>query len=70
LKSAAEPLLWPTESFERGGFVNDVVFPTGVVERDDQWLIFYGAGDACTAVARMRRDDVLATLRSAELQSQ
>jgi predicted GH43/DUF377 family glycosyl hydrolase len=63
LKQAAEPLLWPTEPFERGGFVNDVVFPTGVIERGDEWLIFYGAGDACTAVARMRRADVLATLK-------
>ena len=33
------------EDFETQGFVPDVVFPTGVVEMGDAYIIFYGAAD-------------------------
>ena len=50
LRRTPEPILAPTEPFERGGLVPDVVFPTGIIRRDGQLLIYYGAGDTCTAM--------------------
>ena len=32
------------------GFVPDVVFPTGIVEIGESYLMYYGAADCCTAV--------------------
>jgi len=59
----SEPIMSPTEPWERHGFVPDVVFPTGLVQRGDQWLIYYGAGDAHTAVVEMNQAEVLDRLR-------
>jgi predicted GH43/DUF377 family glycosyl hydrolase len=53
LAVAAAPIMEPTESYEREGFVPDVVFPTGVVERGERILVYYGAADACTAVGEI-----------------
>jgi predicted GH43/DUF377 family glycosyl hydrolase len=50
---ASAPVIEPTERYEREGFVPDVVFPTGVVERGDRILVYYGAADACTAVGEV-----------------
>jgi beta-1,2-mannobiose phosphorylase / 1,2-beta-oligomannan phosphorylase len=58
----ASSVLEPTTAFERRGFVPDVVFPTGVVETGDSYLIYYGAADCCTAVVEFKRDEVLAAL--------
>jgi predicted GH43/DUF377 family glycosyl hydrolase len=55
----------PTTDFERQGFVPDVVFPTGIVERGDSYLVYYGAADCCTAMVEFKRDEVLAVLRDA-----
>jgi predicted GH43/DUF377 family glycosyl hydrolase len=52
----------PTADFERTGFVPDVVFPTGIVDAPDGWLVYYGAADSCSAVVEFRREELLATL--------
>jgi beta-1,2-mannobiose phosphorylase / 1,2-beta-oligomannan phosphorylase len=49
----------PTARFERTGFVPDVVFPTGIVETSNSYLLYYGAADSCTAVVEFSHDDVL-----------
>jgi predicted GH43/DUF377 family glycosyl hydrolase len=59
LRHSASPLLTPELDFEREGFVPDVVFPTGIVEKDRELLIYYGAADTCTAVVKMSLDEVL-----------
>lgn len=49
-----EPLFAPETRAERFGTVNDVVFPTGLDERDRQTLdVFYGAADTKIACARL-----------------
>jgi predicted GH43/DUF377 family glycosyl hydrolase len=53
LRRTTDPILWPTEPYECEGFVPNVVFPTGIIPRDDTLLIYYGAADTCTAVAEM-----------------
>ncbi len=58
------PILQPELDFEREGFVNDVVFPTGVIDVDDRLLVYYGASDRYTAVAEFSRADMLAEMRS------
>lgn len=63
LRQTHEPFFAPAADFERDGFVADVVFPTGVVQRGGRLLVYYGAADARTAVAFFELEDVLAALR-------
>ena len=49
----------PELDFERQGFVPDVVFPTGIVERDGLAMVYYGAADTVTAVTAYRVSDLL-----------
>jgi len=62
LGRSAEPILVPETPFEREGFVPNVVFPTGIVERDDAYLVYYGAADTTTAVTAFSRDELLGVL--------
>jgi predicted GH43/DUF377 family glycosyl hydrolase len=63
VRKASEPILVPEADFEREGFVPSVVFPTGVVERGDTLLVYYGAADTVCAVTELSRADVLAAMR-------
>ena len=50
-----EPVLGPVTSAERFGTVDDVVFPTGILPRNqDTYDVFYGAADARIARARFQ----------------
>jgi predicted GH43/DUF377 family glycosyl hydrolase len=62
LAQSSDALLVPTESFERDGFVPDVVFPTGVVRRDDKLLVYYGASDTFVGVAEVSLSAILHAL--------
>jgi predicted GH43/DUF377 family glycosyl hydrolase len=62
VKVSREPILQPQCEFENEGFVNRVVFPTGIVEENGRLLIYYGASDKYCAMAEVSRDDVLSTL--------
>jgi len=62
LRRSPEPIMRPVTDFERGGFVSDVVFPTGIVPRDDRLLVYYGAADAHTAVVEFALDELLETM--------
>jgi predicted GH43/DUF377 family glycosyl hydrolase len=59
---SVEPLFSPAQAFEREGFVPDVVFPTGIVERGGSLLIYYGASDTFVGVIELGLKDVLARL--------
>ncbi len=61
---SVEPLFTPTEPFEREGFVADVVFPTGIVARDDLLTVYYGASDTYTGMARLSLKDTLESLEA------
>jgi predicted GH43/DUF377 family glycosyl hydrolase len=52
---AEDPLLYPTEEYEVSGFFGNVVFSNGLVERDGELFIYYGAADesSCLAVANV-----------------
>ncbi|MDQ3329448.1 MAG: hypothetical protein M3552_02145 [Planctomycetota bacterium] len=55
----AEPFLTPELDFEVAGFVPNVVFPTGIVRDGESLLVYYGAADACTAVAEFSERELL-----------
>lgn len=57
-----EPILTPTEDFEREGFVANVVFPTAVIDHGGRLLIYYGASDKYTGVVEIETQDILAVL--------
>lgn len=58
-----EPLMVPEAAYETEGFFGNVVFTNGVVERDGQLFIYYGAADESTCVATTTVESVLNTLR-------
>jgi predicted GH43/DUF377 family glycosyl hydrolase len=62
LRRTAGSVFEPTADFERIGFVPEVVFPTGIVEAGDSYLVYYGAADSCTAVVEFSKDEVLRAL--------
>ncbi len=57
-----EPIITPEAEFEREGFVPDVVFPTGLVVRDEKAMIYYGAADAHVGVVEFAWESLLAAL--------
>ena len=42
-----------------------VVFPEGYVERGDDFIVYYGAADVSVAAARVRKRELISSLRSA-----
>lgn len=63
VRRSTEPILVPETDFETEGFVPNVVFPTGVVDRGDTVLVYYGAADTACAVAELSKADILAATR-------
>jgi predicted GH43/DUF377 family glycosyl hydrolase len=60
---AAGQILCPELEFEREGYIPNVVFPTGVVERGETLLVYYGAADTVTAVVELSRREILEAIR-------
>ncbi|MEM1444800.1 MAG: glycosylase [Planctomycetota bacterium] len=58
-----EPFMTPTEDFETAGFVNAVVFPTGVVMHGDILNVYYGAADTHVGRASFSLCAMLEALR-------
>jgi predicted GH43/DUF377 family glycosyl hydrolase len=59
-----EPIFSPEAPYEVKGPVGNVVFGTGLVEINDSFYLYYGAGDGVIGVATARREDVFALLRN------
>jgi predicted GH43/DUF377 family glycosyl hydrolase len=62
LKVGREPILEPQQPFENEGFVQNVVFPTAVLEDQDRFLIYYGASDTYCGMAELSRAEVMNSL--------
>jgi predicted GH43/DUF377 family glycosyl hydrolase len=63
LKQAETPCLVPEAPYETSGFFPNVVFTNGLVARDDgRVLLYYGACDEFTCVAKTSVGELLATL--------
>lgn len=60
-----EPILSPEASYETAGFMPNVIFNNGLVERGNGKVdLYYGSADEMTAVATMDVAGVLETLRT------
>ena len=59
LRRTPEPFFVPEADFEVGGFISNVVFPTGVVQDGTSLLVYYGAADTSTAVAEFSERELL-----------
>jgi predicted GH43/DUF377 family glycosyl hydrolase len=57
-----EPFLVPETDFEVGGFVPEVVFPTGVIRDGETLFVYYGAADSATAVAEFSVRELLGAM--------
>ena len=63
LARSSHPLLGPELEYERSGFLQDVVFPSGHVTLDDGRIrVYYGAADSFLAAADFSIADILAHL--------
>lgn len=59
LYRSSEPVLEPEEPYEKEGFINNVVFTCGAVEKDNQYFIYYGAADQVISLATVEKQSVL-----------
>jgi len=55
-------LLSPEASYEREGYVRNVVFPCGAVARGDRIFLYYGAADTYVCVATATLSEIFAEL--------
>ena len=62
-----EPLFSPRTAWERNGVVNNVVFPTGIVERDKKLYIYYGAADTHIGAKSVDLTELLTELKNNSL---
>ena len=59
-----KPLFSPEEAWEKEGFVNDVVFPTGTAIFGKDLYIYYGASDDKIAVAKVNFNELIKNLKA------
>jgi predicted GH43/DUF377 family glycosyl hydrolase len=52
-------ILEPETKFEREGFVNNVVFPTGNIVIGDTLFVYYGGADTVCCVATTKLKDII-----------
>lgn len=57
------PILEPVEEYEINGDINNVVFPQGAYIHDGYINISYGCADKVVAMARIRYDELIYTLK-------
>ena len=63
LAKTSKFIMEPEFSFETDGFYNGCVFPTGIVEKDNQFYIYYGAGDQCICLCTIDKEELLSELK-------
>ena len=56
------PIMMPEADFECRGFVDNVIFPTGLVDRGDTYQVYYGAADAHVGVVEWSKADLFNAL--------
>ena len=53
----------PQEKYETGGYVKNIVFPSGAILDGEMLKIFYGAADTVSAMAEVKLENLLAALK-------
>ncbi len=62
LARTTDAVFEPQEDYEKRGIVNNVVFPCGMVIKDDLLFIYYGAADQVTGVATIKMANIIKSL--------
>ena len=62
LARSTDAIFSPEEQYEKQGVVNNVVFPCGMLLRDDTLFVYYGGGDKVVGVATMKMSVLLESL--------
>jgi len=62
LARSTDAIFEPEEEYEKVGIVNNVVFPCGMVIKDDLLFTYYGGGDKVVGVATMKLSIILESL--------
>jgi predicted GH43/DUF377 family glycosyl hydrolase len=62
LYRSPEPIFEPKESYEKEGYVPNVVFTCGAVEKDDQYFVYYGAADKAIGLATIGKEELFREL--------
>jgi len=63
LARSEEPLVEPTEEYEKTGFFGNVVFTNGHLVNGDEVTIYYGASDEVICAANLSIPEILSTLK-------
>jgi predicted GH43/DUF377 family glycosyl hydrolase len=63
LKRSRGPIMQPSANFERTGFVENVIFPTALLECDGLLQLYYGAADACIGVVEFSKPELVEALQ-------
>lgn len=56
------PLLRPVRNYEKQGIVREVVFGTSVIDRGEDYWLYYGAADTVIALASINKEGLLSEL--------
>jgi len=56
---SAEPVFEPEKDYEKFGFIPNVVFTCGAIEKNDMYYVYYGAGDETIGLATIEKKLVL-----------
>lgn len=62
LARTTDPIFQPEEMYEKIGVINNVVFPCGMVLKDDLLYVYYGGADTVVGVATIELDIVIKAL--------
>ncbi len=62
LYRSPEPVFEPKALYEKEGYVNNVVFVSGVVEKNGYYLVYYGAGDKVIGLASINKNELQAVV--------
>lgn len=57
-----EPIMEPETPYEKLGYVPNVVFTCGAIEKDDMYFVYYGAADQVIGLATIAKRDILSLI--------
>ncbi len=59
LYRSPEPIFEPEAPYEKFGYVSNVVFTCGAIEKDNKYFVYYGAGDEVIGLATIDKKEIL-----------
>jgi predicted GH43/DUF377 family glycosyl hydrolase len=62
LARTSDPIFVPEEAYEKFGVVNNVVFPCGMIARNNKLFIYYGGADKVVGVATIKLSNIINVL--------